>query len=174
MVPMIMIALMVIWRCMTDMNKLNRRGYVLVEIILASVIAFGIAYYMLDLTIKLKNKNDDLLAKTLVKTDRAIIQNKLYQYILADEALYDKWVENPSGLCNYVKNAITINNNVIKYNNELVDIVNKYTEIGPIREDSCAFSDDSIRILIHITVEPLNQSFDVILDYVLKAPILDK
>ena len=64
--------------------KLNRRGYVLVEIILASVIAFGIAYYMLDLTIKLKNKNDDILAKTLVKTDRAIIQNKLYKYISED------------------------------------------------------------------------------------------
>ena len=37
----------------------------LVEIILASAIAMGIAYFITDLTIKLKNKNDDLLVKTL-------------------------------------------------------------------------------------------------------------
>ena len=35
----------------------NNKGYMLVEIILASVIAFGITYFIVDLTIKLKNKN---------------------------------------------------------------------------------------------------------------------
>ena len=137
--------------------KLNHRGYVLVEIILASVIAFGIAYYMLDLTIKLKNKNDDLLAKTLVKTDRAIIQNKLYKYISEDSEPFS---------CDNI--SINSNSNVIKYKGELVDIVNKYTQIDNSRLDLCQIDEDVIKILIPLNIEALNKSFDVTLDYVMK------
>ncbi len=146
--------------------KLNRRGYVLVEIILASVIAFGIAYYMLDLTIKLKNKNDDILAKTLVKTDRAIIQNKLYKYISEDnDNLYE--IDN-NEVCNHIKSMLTINNNVIKYNGELIDIVNEYTTIGTI---NCNFNNSTVHISIPLSIEPLNKNFDVTLDYILRKPI---
>ena len=135
-------------------KKLNRRGYVLVEIILASVIAFGIAYYMLDLTIKLKNKNDDILAKTLVKTDKAIIQNKIVEYISNDTEPFN---------CNNIK----INNKVITYknNSNLIDIVNKYTTIDGLR---CDYYDNIVHILIPLTVTPLNQSFDVTLDYIIR------
>lgn len=41
-------------------NKLNNKGYMLVEIILASVIAMSIAYYLLNLTYKFKDKNEDV------------------------------------------------------------------------------------------------------------------
>ena len=121
--------------------KLNNRGYVLVEIILASVIAFGIAYYMLDLTIKLKNKNDDILAKTLVKTDKAIIQNKLVKYISTDTEPFD---------CNNIK----INNNIITYKNDnnLIDIVNKYTSVDSTRNDLCYIEDNVVHILIPLSV----------------------
>ena len=152
--------------------NLNRKGYVLVEIILASVIAFGIAYYMLDLTIKLKNKNDDLLAKTLVKTDRAIIQNKLYENIYNDQSLYT-YVNNSEEYCNALKNKININGKVITYGdtNRIIDSVNKYTIVDDSRDDLCTvLSTDAIRILIPLTVEPLNESFDVTLDYVIKYP----
>ena len=67
------------------MVKLNSKGYMLVEIILASVIAFGVAYFIINLTIKLKNKNDDMLVETQVKTDQAIITNKLMK--LPDETI---------------------------------------------------------------------------------------
>ena len=62
-------------------KHLNNKGYMLIEIILASVIAMTVAYFIMDLTIKLKNKNDDLLVKTLVYTDQAIIYNKIMSRI---------------------------------------------------------------------------------------------
>ena len=62
-------------------KKLNNKGYMLVEIILASVIAFGVAYFLLDLVIKLKNKNDDLFVDTLARTDQAIITNTIMRDI---------------------------------------------------------------------------------------------
>ena len=38
--------------------RLNKKGYMLVEIIVAAVIAFSIAYYLLNLTFKFKDKNE--------------------------------------------------------------------------------------------------------------------
>ena len=43
------------------MKKLNNKGYMLVEIILAFVIAMGVVYFMFELIIKLKI---DLQCKT--------------------------------------------------------------------------------------------------------------
>ena len=134
------------------MNKLNNRGYVLIEIILASVIAFAIAYYMLDLTLKLKNKNDDLLAETLVKTDQAIIQNKLVQYMKEDKT-------------NFSCDGISIDGKVISYKGNLIDIINEYTVVG---SKACSISNNIVNINIPLTVGPLNKSFNVEINYVLK------
>ena len=77
----------------------------LVEIILASVIAMGIAYFITDLTIKLKNKNDDLLVKTLVSTDQAIIYNTIMK---------DLYNVNSSFSCDNIK--ISVDDNKFQYN----------------------------------------------------------
>lgn len=63
--------------------KINNKGYMLVEIILAFSIAMAIMYFVVELTIKVKNKNDDLLVRTLTAADQAII----YNMIMSD--LYD-------------------------------------------------------------------------------------
>jgi len=130
--------------------KLNNRGYVLVEIILASVIAFAIAYYMFDLTIKLKNKNDDLLVETLAMTDQAIIENKLMQHILEEKEDFD---------CN----NILITGNLITYNDTHIDIVNKYTTIG---ELECSDSSDFINVYLPLNIEQIDKDFDVDIYYV--------
>ena len=59
------------------MKKINRKGYLTVEIILASSIAFVIAVFLIDLTIKLSNKTDDAYLDTILTTDKAIITNKI-------------------------------------------------------------------------------------------------
>lgn len=144
-------------------KRLNNRGYVLVEIILASVIAFGIAYYMLDLTIKLKNKNDDLLAETLVMTDQAIIQNKLIEYMNSDGYSFD---------CS----RININDNVITYvasdgEEYNIDIVNKYTTIDV--ESFLCNKDDSnmVNIVLPLKVDQTGKNFDLRLNYVLREKV---
>lgn len=40
--------------------KLNKKGYMLVEIVVASVIAFSIAFYLLNLTYKFKDRNEEV------------------------------------------------------------------------------------------------------------------
>lgn len=133
-------------------KKLNNRGYVLVEIILASVIAFAIAYYMFDLTIKLKNKNDDLFVETLAMTDQAIIENKLMQYVLEEDRNFD---------CDNVK----IEDNRVLYSTDIIDIVNKYTNI-----DSnlliCNNYGNYINIYLPLEVVQIEKDFDVDIYYV--------
>ena len=56
----------------------------LIEIVLASALAFGLAYFMLELTLKLKNKNDDLMIATLMATDKTIISNKIISNVIKE------------------------------------------------------------------------------------------
>lgn len=57
--------------------KLNRRGYMLVEIIIASVLAFGVAYYLLNLTYKFKNANTDLHESYIYTKDKLVITKNI-------------------------------------------------------------------------------------------------
>ena len=130
-------------------KRLNNKGYMLVEIILASVIAFGVAYFLLDLVIKLKNKNDDLFVDTLARTDQAIITNTIMRDI------YNK---NTQFSCENILNNILVDGNKFKYNDTINDTiiieVNKYTTIGTI---TC--NDTSLNI--PLTVKTTKKSYNI-------------
>ena len=132
------------------MNKLNNKGYMLVEIILASVIAFGVAYAVINLTIKLKNKNDDLMVETQVVTDQTIITNKLMKYIIDDNEIFD---------CN----AVTIDDKTVKYKGNLIDIVNDFADIGDLTK-KC--DSEEIEIIIPLNVKQIpDKDFNVNINY---------
>lgn len=136
--------------------KFNRKGYMLIEIILASVIAFGIGYFILQMIINLKNKNDDLLVETLTTTDQTIIMNKLMDYAKSEENNFS--CKNESG-----EDRITISGKTIKFDDEVVDIVNDYASIGVI---GCDYTDGLIKISIPLEVKQLsNKDFDVVFNY---------
>ena len=114
----------------------------MVEIILASALAVGMAYFMIRLTINVKNKNDDLLVKSLTSTDQGII----YNYFMKKAAT-----------TTIDKNKITKNDKQLKYDNEVVINLNKYANFGEIDEKNNY-------IIIPITVETLKEdNFDVII-----------
>ena len=128
--------------------KLNKKGYMLVEIILASALAFGLAYFILELTLKVKEKDDDLFVETLVATDKTIISNKLMTY-----------VENGDFSCD----KLQINDRTIKYGNELIVIVNKYTEVG---EKSCSVDEYKISVNIPLSVKQMpDKNFGLNFEY---------
>ena len=131
---------------------LNNKGYMLVEIILASAIAMGVAYFIIDLSIKLKNKNDDLLVKTLVYTDQAIIYNELANY------LYNS--TNPVTCTNLPQ--ITTSNNTFTFNG-FKNIVSEYATLG---SSECIENSDTITIKIPITVKQLKDEFNIELTYI--------
>ena len=129
------------------MKKLNNKGYMLVEIILASVIAFGVAYFILDLVIKLKNKNDDLFVDTLARTDQAIITNTIMRDI------YDK---NTQFSCNNIPKSV--DDNKFKYKDTIIE-VNKYTTIGTIY---CKVKPPNlIELNIPLTVKTTEKSYNI-------------
>ena len=82
--------------------KLNRKGYLTVEIILASVIAFAIAFFLMEITVKLVSKNDDVYHETVITYDDAIIINnikeKIKDYIIETDGL--ALVECKNNECN--------------------------------------------------------------------------
>ena len=114
----------------------------MVEIILASALAVGMAYFMIRLTINVKNKNDDLLVKSLTSTDQGII----YNYFMKKAAT--ETID---------KNKISYTGQQLKYNNEVVINLNKYATYGTIKQESNY-------IIIPITVNTLEEdNFDVII-----------
>lgn len=57
--------------------KLNQKGYMLVEIVLASVLAMTIAYYLLNLTYKFKNTNEDIYQSITYMKDKITITKNI-------------------------------------------------------------------------------------------------
>lgn len=55
----------------------DNKGYMLVEIIVASVIALVMAYLLMDMTIKLVNKSNDYYVDTVLVTDKNIITKEI-------------------------------------------------------------------------------------------------
>ena len=132
------------------MKKINNKGYMLVEIVLASVIAFGIAYFIINMTIKLKNKNDDMFIESLVVTDKSIISNKLMQYAMDEEETF-----NCSKL---IKEG-----NAIKYGTNQIDIVNEYATVGDIECNNYA---GVVNITIPLEVKQMSdKDFDAVISY---------
>ena len=135
------------------MKRLNNKGYMLVEIILASVIAFGVAYFMLDLTIKMRNKNDDMVVSSLVTTDQTVTSKKLMDYILDED----------NGKAKFDCDKLVIEGNVIKYGEDVIDIVDEYAKVG---EKYCINNKGRITINIPLVVkQQKNKNFDIVVDY---------
>lgn len=57
--------------------RLNRKGYMLVEIVLASVLAMSIVYYLLNLTYKFKNTSEDIYQSIYYENDRMLITKNI-------------------------------------------------------------------------------------------------
>lgn len=57
--------------------RLNRKGYMLVEIIVSSVLAMTIAYYLLNLTYKFKNTAEDIYQNYYYTQDNLLITKNI-------------------------------------------------------------------------------------------------
>ena len=147
------------------MRKLNNKGYMLVEIILAFVISFAILYFMMDLVIKLKNKNDDLLVETVVKTDSSIITNKLMEYAIRDVDSNDTAKE----FCRKIEDNIDLASNTIKYGDEVINVLDDTSKIVIVnKDDICNVDEDDGKVSVRIPVEVKqnkDRNFNIEMDY---------
>ena len=56
---------------------LNNYGYMLVEIIVASVIALVVAWFLIDITVKMVNKNNDYYLESVLLADKNVITKEI-------------------------------------------------------------------------------------------------
>ena len=68
--------------------KLNRKGYMTIEIILAAVITFVIAFFLIDITMKLSSNTDDAYSDTVLVTDKVLITKNIKENIEKDICTY--------------------------------------------------------------------------------------
>lgn len=57
--------------------KLNKKGYMLVEIIVAFTLAMTISYYLLNLAFKFKNTDEDIYMQTIYEKDKISITKNI-------------------------------------------------------------------------------------------------
>ena len=138
-----------------DVKKINNKGYMLVEIILVSALAMIVAYFVIELTIKVKNKNDDLLVKTLVSTDQAIIYNTITSDV------------RKNGLDSFSCDKIEIKDNKFVYDGDTISFISDFAEVefDVSNGDYCNVSNGDLKLKIPIIVSQLpDDNFDVLID----------
>lgn len=109
------------------MKKLNNRGYLLAEIVVAFVLAMMMAYFLGNITVSLSNKEQDLSHNVKFNTDKALITKEIMDDV------------NKYGV-----DSVNINNNMvdITYSGEikkriLIDVSNKIFKYCLLDGDIC-------------------------------------
>lgn len=70
------------------MRKLNRKGYLTVEVIISSAIAFVIAYFLIELTVQLTNKTDNTYNDTVMMVDKGLLEKNIKSILEKDITNY--------------------------------------------------------------------------------------
>lgn len=97
------------------MRKLNNKGYMLVEIIVAFSLAIAIMYLITDVTIKVKNRNDDLMVRMLTTADQAIIYNMVMSDVYAEGNTFNCSNVSINGKKFTYKDKVNIVNDYVRY-----------------------------------------------------------
>lgn len=143
------------------MVKLNKKGYLAVEVILASVVAVSIAVFLIDLTVKMVNKTNDNYTNTLFLTDKALITNHLRKEIKQDiqsnEGLKSAGIKNGSCYLEYNNGSgkwINIskdeeNRDAITYSPGYSKTINKDIKYSDINIKTCTLENNYLIIKIN-------------------------
>ncbi len=135
--------------------KLNRKGYLIVEIIVASVLAMGIAFFLVRLTISFSRKDEDIYKSITFTNNKNIITNKIMEDInnytlinVKKEGDYKVTFTYAESSGNKDKSLVLDNNNkIITYDNYTKSIGNSL-ELG---SASFEVKDNYTSIVIPIT-----------------------
>lgn len=125
---------------------MNNKGYMLVEIILAFTLAIGVGYFLIELTLKAKNTNDDLVVASLVRTDQGIIYNTIMKDIY----------NNPEQNLDEIESKISIDGDKLTYDDKVI-VLNQYASFGEVVKDN---SNNKITIPLEVKQMP-DENFNI-------------
>ena len=75
------------------MKKLNNKGYITIEVLIASIVAAVIAVFLIEITVKLVGRTDDAYVDTVLNTDKALIMKNIKENINKDIETYGPIIE---------------------------------------------------------------------------------
>ena len=65
--------------------KLDNKGYLIVEVILAGVLTFTMAYFLINLTLKIRNRYDDVNVETVLLNDKTVVTNEIMSDVVGNK-----------------------------------------------------------------------------------------
>lgn len=112
------------------MIKLNRKGYMTIEIILSAVITFVIAFFLIDITMKLSGTTDDAYSDTVLLTDKTLILKNIKQNLENDICEHNgiSNVNCINNTCDITMNDTNIVNLKIDDNKVIYTSTNSYSK----------------------------------------------
>jgi len=135
--------------------KLDNKGYLIVEVIVATVLALVMAYFLIDITMEMKTKNDDAYHETIFLSDKALMTKQLMQDLNSLEL-------NDISICssgNYKCVDFIYDENLIK--RMRIDINTKFFEYGTFENNAYKIDDYySKKISDKLTVGEINISLE--------------
>ena len=156
--------------------KLNRRGYIAVEIILASIVSITIAVFLIDITIRLVNRTDNNYIDTIFVSDKALLTKNIKEEIendISNKGVIDSIICSNSN-CNIIFNdrsskelSIDIESNKVTYGSYTKEVDKRLG--GEVKVNS-SISNDKKYIIINITFTNIFDDSD----YSVIVPISNK
>jgi hypothetical protein len=157
------------------MKKLNNKGYLLVEIIVASVLAMSIAYFLINLTIKFSKTDEDIYQSISWINDKNIITNMIMEdsekYLLSSTEIVTNDAEKKEIKFSYydeendkyIDKNLIIENNTIKYYDDEnnYDYENKIDSALTVGEINISTNSDNIEINIPMTSIYSNEDYGI-------------
>ena len=74
--------------------KLNNKGYLIVEVILAGVLTFTMAYFLINLTLKIRNRYDDTNVETVLLNDKTVVTNEVMDDVINNKVKNVEYIVN--------------------------------------------------------------------------------
>ena len=74
--------------------KLNNKGYLIVEVILAGVLTFTMAYFLINLTLKVRNRYDDTNVETVLLNDKTVVTNEVMDDVINNKVKNVEYIVN--------------------------------------------------------------------------------
>ena len=112
--------------------NLNRKGYMLVEIVVSSVLAISIGYYLCNLTFKFNDKNEDMYQSYFFMSDKVLLTKNIMSDLEKGNVvgIYEK--EDNYIIFDFLvneeisKRKLLISNNKISYGKVMMDDMGEY------------------------------------------------
>ena len=104
------------------MRKLNNKGYLLVEIIVASTLAIGIGYFLVRLTIKFSKQEEDIYHSLFYTSQKNVITSTIMDDLSTHE-ITSVSISTPKIIITYKDGTraeinVDSSNNKLSFNNE--------------------------------------------------------